>query len=162
MDVVKTILLVFFTLVCVLLVLLVLVQNEEDNGMGGVFGGSQSAAFGARSASVLTKTTGVFVALFFIIAFIVSLLNKPSTRDDLNEAARQIQGGASLQQENGSWLEQELLPETLEQEKDDVSVNAEMIEPTTEDEKMIEITPSEVHPEEIMQDDEWIEMQMAE
>lgn len=152
MGVVKTVLLVLFVLVCVLLVLLVLVQNEEDNGMGGVFGGGQSAAFGARSASVLTKTTGVLVALFFVIAFVVSLLNKPSGRDDLNEATLQIQGGKSLLQENTSWLEEELSPESLEQIEDDASVNTEVIESTVEDAKMIEIKPTEVQSELILQD----------
>ena len=153
MGVVKTVLLVFFVLVCVLLVLLVLVQNEEDNGMGGVFGGGQSTAFGARSANVLTKTTGVFVALFFVIAFVVSLLNKPSTRGDLNEAARQIQGGA-LQQESSSWLEEELSTGLPEQIEGDTGANAESIEPIVDDAKMIKITPSEVQSEVIVQDED--------
>ncbi len=75
MGVVRTILFVAFIIVSVLLVLMVLVQNDEQNGMGGVFGGRQSAAFGSRSASVLTKTTGVFVALFFLIAFGLAFLS---------------------------------------------------------------------------------------
>lgn len=154
MGVVKTVLLVVFVLVCVLLVLLVLVQNEEDNGMGGVFGGGQSAAFGARSANVLTKTTGVSVALFFLIAFVISLLNKPSIRDDLNEAARQIHGGGDLKQESGSWLEEELSPELPEQQVEEyTAVNAETIESTSEDAKVIEIKPSESQSDDIGQDE---------
>lgn len=78
MGVVKTILLVAFVIISVLLVLLVLVQNEDNSGMG-VFGGANSQAFGARSASVLTKTTGVLVALFFISAFALAFLNKADT-----------------------------------------------------------------------------------
>ena len=159
MNVVKTILLVVFVLVCVFLVLLVLIQNDEDNGMGGVFGGGQSTAFGARSASVLTKTTGVFVVLFFIIAFVISLLNKPSTRNDLNEAARQIQG-ETLHQESGSWLEEELFLESSAEE--DTSEKNEVIESTTEDANVIEITPSEVQTENVRQEDAEIGSQVTE
>ena len=55
MGVVRTILLVAFVIICVLLVLLVLVQNEDNNGMGSAFGGGQSAAFGAHSASEIGR-----------------------------------------------------------------------------------------------------------
>src|SRR5574344_2341498 len=93
MNVVKTILLVAFVIVCILLVILVLIQNEDDNGMGSAFGGGQSAAFGAHSATVLTKTTGVLVALFFIMAFFLAFLNKTtSAQKDLGTTAAQVQG----------------------------------------------------------------------
>lgn len=68
-PVVKGILLVAFVIICVLLVLLVLVQEPENSGMGGLLGGGNSMAFGAHSASVLTKLTVVFVVLFFVATF---------------------------------------------------------------------------------------------
>ena len=68
MGVIKTVLIVAFVIVCILAILLVLVQNDESNGMGSAFGGN-SAAFGAHSGSVLKKTTGVLVFLFFVITF---------------------------------------------------------------------------------------------
>ncbi|MBP3366806.1 MAG: preprotein translocase subunit SecG [Treponema sp.] len=110
MGVVKTVLLVAFVIICVLLILLVLVQNEDTNGMGSVFGGGQSAAFGARSASVLTKTTGVLAGLFFVIAFGLSLLNKAPAKEDLSSSVKEIQGEAPSAPESGSWLEEELNP----------------------------------------------------
>ena len=107
MGVVRTILLVAFIIICVLLVLLVLVQNENDNGMGGVFGGGQSAAFGSHSASVLTKTTGVLVALFFIVAFSLALLSKGPAKADLKQAVEQVEGGAVEQEtKTRSWLDE--------------------------------------------------------
>lgn len=93
MGVVKTILLVAFIIICVLIVFFVAIQNENDGGMGGVFGGGQSAAFGAHSASVLTKTTGVLVALFFVLAFFLAILNKGDAKKaDLSAAAAEVQG----------------------------------------------------------------------
>lgn len=113
MGVVRTILLVAFIIICVLLVLMVLVQNEDSNGMGSAFGGGQSVAFGARSASVLTKTTAVFVALFFVVTFALALLTKaPSSKNDLSATAAEVEGTETVQEtetENaGDWLEQEI------------------------------------------------------
>ena len=108
MNVVRTILLVAFVIVCILGILLVLVQNEDNNGMGGVFGGAQSAAFGSHSASVLTKTTAVLVVLFFVLAFGLALVNKDSTKKiDLSSAAAAEQGTevTTEQPESGSWLD---------------------------------------------------------
>ena len=83
MGAIGVVLLVAFIIVCVLLILLVSVQDNE-NGMGGVFGGRGTAAFGSHSASVLTKATAVFVVLFFVLAFGLALVNKkPSIEKDL-------------------------------------------------------------------------------
>lgn len=109
MGVVGTILLVAFVIVCVLLVLLVLVQNDESNGMGSAFGGGQSAAFGAKSGSVLIRTTGVLTALFFVIAFSLSLLNKAPAKEDLSSTAQTVQGTeAPAAEASGNWLENEV------------------------------------------------------
>ncbi len=114
MGVVRTILLVLFIIVSILLVLLVLVQNEDSNGMGGVFGGAQSAAFGSHSASVLTKTTGVLVALFFVFVFSLALLNKaPSGDSGLSDTAARIEGSASQSEESvHSWVDEDDSPST--------------------------------------------------
>lgn len=110
MGVLKTILLVVFVIVSILLILLVLVQNDESKGMGTAFGGGQSAAFGARSASVLTKTTGFLVALFFIIAFSLGVLNKSPSDKGLKEAASEIQSVEATENttESENWLDAEL------------------------------------------------------
>ncbi len=107
MGVVKTILLVAFIIICVLIVFFVAIQNENDGGMGGVFGGGQSAAFGAHSASVLTKTTGVLCALFFVLAFFLAILNKADTKTaDLSAAAAEVQAvetEAETPAESSNW-----------------------------------------------------------
>lgn len=109
MGIVRTVLLVAFVIVCVLLVLLVLIQREDSNGMGGVFGGGQSAAFGSHSASVLTKTTGVLTALFFVFAFSIALVSKATDRTgDLGKTAAEVQETAPSVGDSsaaGSWLD---------------------------------------------------------
>lgn len=91
MSVISIILLVVFIIICILLIGIVLLQNEEGGGMGGLFGGSNSTAFGSRSANVLTKTTYVLVTLFFLSSFGLALLNKSPTINSLDEAAKKAQ-----------------------------------------------------------------------
>ena len=77
-------LLVVFVIVSLLLVLLVLVQDDGQNGMGGLMGGRGTAAFGSHSASVLTKATAVLVFLFFGLALGLAIINKkPKLAEDL-------------------------------------------------------------------------------
>lgn len=102
------ILLVSFIIVCVLIVLLVLVQDDGQNGMGGLLGGRGTAAFGSHSANVLTKATVVLVFLFFAIAFGLALVNKkPKFVEDLAPAAGiEAELGAEENAEssgNGDW-----------------------------------------------------------
>lgn len=66
----------------ILLILLVLVQDDGQNGMGGLLGGRGTAAFGSHSASVLTKATAVLVFLFFALALLLAIINKKPKLDD--------------------------------------------------------------------------------
>ena len=132
MDIVKAILVAAFVIVCILLVLLVLIQNEDSNGMGSAFGGGQSTAFGAHGASVLTKTTGVLVALFFVITIGIALINaKFGTKKAAEELAgsQTAESTATETAEDSDW--DTLLgdgaeaPETAEEEKTEAAVSAE-------------------------------------
>lgn len=100
MGIVGNILLVAFVIVCVLIVLLVLVQDDGKNGMG-LMGGRGTAAFGSHSASVLSKTTGVLVVLFFVISIGLAKINAPSgkpPKDSQTEtqATTTVEEGGSL------------------------------------------------------------------
>ena len=84
MGVIGTVLLVCFVIVCLFLVLLVSIQDDGENGMGGLMGGRGTAAFGSHSASVLTKNTMVFVILFFALTVGLAFVNKtPKVKGDL-------------------------------------------------------------------------------
>lgn len=92
MNLISTVLFAAFVIVCVLLVILVLVQDDGQSGMGGLLGGRGTAAFGSHSASVLTKATGVFVALFFVIAFALALMNKkPKLEQNIEDTSTRIE-----------------------------------------------------------------------
>lgn len=74
MGVLGVLLLVFLGIISTLLILIILVQNEEGSGLGGIFGGGNSALMGVRSGNILTKITTILSVLFFVIALIFSLV----------------------------------------------------------------------------------------
>ena len=86
MSTIGVVLLVFFIIVCALLILLVAIQDDGEDGMGGLLGGRGTAAFGSHSASVLTKATCVLVILFFVLSFSLALVNKKPKLDSSLEA----------------------------------------------------------------------------
>jgi preprotein translocase subunit SecG len=90
MSALSIFLLVVFIIVSILLILLVLVQNEDGDSLGGVFAGGSNSAFGSRSGNVLTKTSSVLGALFFILAFGLAILNRtPNDDKAIEEMGRQ-------------------------------------------------------------------------
>lgn len=99
------VLLVVFVIVCALLVLLVAVQDDGENGMGGLLGGRGTAAFGSHSANVLTKTTCVLVVLFFVLSVGLAMVNKGSKLDeDIGPAQTEATEETTA---NGEWWNNE-------------------------------------------------------
>jgi preprotein translocase subunit SecG len=99
--------LVFFVLVAALLILLVLVQNEEGDSLGGIFAGGSGSAFGSRSGNVLTRATTVLGTLFLIISLGLALLNRTPGGTGVEAAGRQLSGEAV----GTNWLDEELNPQ---------------------------------------------------
>jgi preprotein translocase subunit SecG len=67
-----------FILVCLILSLVILLQQGRGGDIASAFGGSSSqAAFGARSgATLLTKATSIAAALFMILALALSIIGQ--------------------------------------------------------------------------------------
>ncbi|MCL1930628.1 MAG: preprotein translocase subunit SecG [Treponema sp.] len=107
MTILSTVLLVFFVMVAVLLILLVLIQTEEGDSLGGIFAGSSGSAFGSRSGNVLSRTTTVLGSLFLIISLGLALLNRTPGGTGVEEAGRELSVDAAA----GNWLEEELNPQ---------------------------------------------------
>ena len=93
MDILLYVLLGFFILMAVLLVLLVLIPDEQGDGLAGMFGGGSASTFGSRAGNVLTRTTSILGALFLISAFSLAFLFKTPTTGDVAAAARQASAG---------------------------------------------------------------------
>lgn len=101
MGLLGIVLLVFFVIICVLLVFMVVIQDSDGDSLGGVFAGSGSSAFGSRASSVVVKVTYALGTLFFVIAFSLALVNR-SQLGNVEEAARIKQGATQ-----NNWFEAE-------------------------------------------------------
>lgn len=100
MGVFSLVLIILFAIVCALLIFMVVIQDQDSEGLGGLFSGAGNAAFGSRSSNVIVRFTYVLGALFFIIAFGLAILNR-STVGDVEKAIR-ASGG-----QNTEWWNQE-------------------------------------------------------
>lgn len=120
MGAIGVVLLVVFVVISVLLILIVLAQGEETNGMGGVFGASNSVAFGARSSNVLTKTTYVLVTLFFLSAIGLAFVYRSRTPDADIRPIVGAQEEVSPSSATESWIDAEAVraeePEAVPEE----------------------------------------------
>jgi len=83
------VLLVLFAIVCLLLIFLVIIQDQEGEGLGGLFSGAGSAAFGSRSSNVIVKFTYGLGIAFFVLAFSLALMNRTNLDSDVEAAARE-------------------------------------------------------------------------
>ncbi len=92
MLVVSGILLVLFVLSSLLLIAVVLIQDEQGEGLGGLFGGGSSTPFGSRSGNVLTRLTSILGTIFILTAFGLAWVNRTPESGDVIGAARRQQG----------------------------------------------------------------------
>jgi preprotein translocase subunit SecG len=100
MGVFGIVLLVLFSIVCALLVFMVVIQDQEGEGLGGLFSGAGNAAFGSRSSNVIVRFTYVLGALFFIIAFTLAIMQPKSSNDKgVLQAAEATQGSGLYRQD---------------------------------------------------------------
>ena len=61
-------------IIAVILIIAVLLQQEHKGGLGGIFGGSTQAYFGARGIDTfLMRITIIFGSLFFISSVLIAL-----------------------------------------------------------------------------------------
>jgi len=93
----------------VLLVLVVLVQDDQGEGIGGIFGGGSNTAFGSRSGNVLTRFTAVMAAIFLVCVFGMAWINRTPSAGNVLSKARQEALNSSSQ---NSWWVQAPAPAT--------------------------------------------------
>ena len=73
MGVLTSVVTVIFSVACVLLIIIILLQADKGAGMG-ILGGAGQSTFGSSTADIITKITTFFVAIFMIGAMALSAL----------------------------------------------------------------------------------------
>ncbi|MBN1844079.1 MAG: preprotein translocase subunit SecG [Sedimentisphaerales bacterium] len=80
---------VLFVLVCVILIVIILLQKGRGGGLSAAFGGAGGhSAFGSKTGDVFTWATIVIVAVFLLLAMVLTSTYKPYEPED--EAAKMM------------------------------------------------------------------------
>ncbi|MHC1701442.1 MAG: preprotein translocase subunit SecG [Humidesulfovibrio sp.] len=88
-----TLVLTIHILACVFLVLFVLLQSGQE-GMGVIFGGGSGSVFGSTGAGgILVRITGVLAAIFLVTSLAYNILTKPS---NMSDSSLMQQGAAGM------------------------------------------------------------------
>ena len=125
MGLLSIVLLVIFALASVLMILVIMLQDDQGEGIGGLFGGGSSSVLGSRSGNILTRFTTVLGAIFIVGAFALAWLNRTPESTDIIQKARLEQMQQS-EESNNWWVEKAEAPKpALEQAQTESQTGAE-------------------------------------
>jgi preprotein translocase subunit SecG len=113
MGLISVILLVLFVVVALIMMLVILAQDEQGEGIGGMFGGAGTTQLGSRSGNVLTRFTSILGALFLFGAFALAWINRTPEASNLEAKARAERLRRS--QSTEWWVENSAPPATVEE-----------------------------------------------
>ena len=89
MEIIRSILLAFEVIVCLLLIGIILIQRSKGGGLGVAFGGGGGEQlFGSRTGNVLTKGTVILAVAFFVNTVLLAMMssNRASEASLLEQA----------------------------------------------------------------------------
>jgi preprotein translocase subunit SecG len=98
-GIIEIVFIVIFVICAFLLMGLVLLQDEQGEGLGGIFGGGSSTPFGSRSGNVLTRLTAILGAIFLLTSFGLSWMKSSNEAGDVLGAAQ------AQRQENSAGID---------------------------------------------------------
>ncbi len=133
MGLISVLILILFVMSAVILILVILIQDDQGEGIGGMFGGGSSTAFGSRSGNVLTRFTSIVGAVFIFGAIGLAWLNRTPEASDVVRKAR-IERLKETEEEDW-WVEKLDESETPVKEpiEPDESLNLEKTEASQND-----------------------------
>jgi len=91
LGIIGTLFLVVFAIAAILIITLVLLQDEQGEGFGGLFGGG-GTPFGAVGGSILVKATSILGLLFMLSSLAVAIAYKSSDTDNVIGESRAASG----------------------------------------------------------------------
>lgn len=136
MSIISIILVVIFASSALVTILIVLIQDDQGEGIGGMFGGGSATPFGSRSGNVLTRFTAIVATVFISSAFALAWVNKGTDSSDIIRKAR-LENLQETEQENW-WVE--ALDQPAETEDAPEAEEAKAVEATTETAEVVGTT----------------------
>ena len=101
MAILAVIFIILFVIVAFIMSFFVLIQDEQGDSIGGLFGGGSSASpFGASSNSMMVRITAVLGTLFMVLSLAVAFFVKTPAADNVEKAAK-LKQGKTLE---GDWF----------------------------------------------------------
>lgn len=110
MSFLGVVLIVVFIATAILLVGVILIQDEQGEGLGGIFGGGSATPFGSRSGNVLTRFTTILGAIFLFCAFGIAWVNRSTQSGNVIAAAKQQQANQATAWWNENVSSNQTLP----------------------------------------------------
>jgi preprotein translocase subunit SecG len=104
MGIISILLLVIFAIGAVVLILVILLQDDQGEGLAGMFGGGTATTqVGSRAGNALTRFTSILAAIFIVGAFALAWVNRTPRSADILERARAEQ--LHKAESNDWWVE---------------------------------------------------------
>lgn len=101
MEIIGILLMAIFVISAILMIVLIMLQDDQGEGLGGLFGGGSSTPFGSRSGNVLTRATSIFAVVFLFAIVGLALINRTKYEEDVLNAARTEEAG-----ERPDWFQE--------------------------------------------------------
>ena len=92
MSILSILILILLIISALLLITIVLLQDDSGEGLAGLIGGSSVQAGGPRSANFFTHLTSGLAAIFIVSALALAWLNRTPDEDNVEQAARALEG----------------------------------------------------------------------
>lgn len=96
MSFLGVVLVVVFVVTAILLIGVVLIQDEQGEGLGGIFGGGSATPFGSRSGNVLTRFTSILGAIFLFCSFGIAWVNRGNQSGNVIAAAARLNHSSTV------------------------------------------------------------------
>ena len=90
MGIIATLLIIIFVVSSILLVFFVLIQDDQGEGLGGLFGGGSSSPLGTSGNRVLVRITSILGTIFIISSISVAFVTRSTGSDDVLGEARRM------------------------------------------------------------------------
>ncbi len=118
-DYIMPVIAVLFTICCVALILIILVQKGKGGGLSSAFGGGMAGGIlGSKTGDFLTWVTIVLVGVFLTLALVMAKFYKP--------AVSEFEGGPPARQEQPTSPEQALPSVGIGDTTSDVNAGADV------------------------------------